>query len=174
MKRFALLILVLVCLSLTAFAADVPKGDVFGGFSIAHSKAGTASTTSYGWQASGAYNVNKLVGVVADFGGQYKSVGTVKNHSYQYLFGPRFNARMDKYTAFAEAFYGGNRSSSGTTSSSNFAMAYGGGIDVQVGKIIVRAIQFDWIPSRSKVGTTTSWSKNNTRYGFGVVFPLGK
>ena len=176
MKRFALLILVLVCLSLTAFAADVPKGDVFGGFSINHVTTGTTtkvSTTSYGWQGSGAANLTPIVGIVGDFGGQYKTVGTTKNRNYQYLFGPRFNARMEKFTAFGEALWGGNHSSKGTVSSSQFAMGYGGGLDVMAGKVMVRVIQFDWIPTRTKTGTTTTWTKNNTRYGFGISVPLG-
>lgn len=128
----------------------------------------------YGWQGSVAGNMNSVVGIVADFGGQYKTYTSVKNRNYQYLFGPRFNARMDKATFFVEALYGGNRNTAGATSKSSFAMAYGGGIDVAAGKHVnVRLIQFDWIPVRNS-GTTTSWTKNNTRYGFGVDFPFGK
>ena len=35
-KQIALLFLAMACLSLTAFAAEVPRGDVFGGLSIDH------------------------------------------------------------------------------------------------------------------------------------------
>jgi opacity protein-like surface antigen len=163
MKRFALLLVVMVCLSLTAFAADVPGGDVFGGFSIDHLSSGGSGFTAYGWQASAAANIHPMIGIVGDFGGQYKSGA----HNYQYLFGPRFNARMDKVTYFGEAFYGGDHAGS----SNNFAMAYGGGVDVAAGKLTIRVIQFDWIPIRISGG---GWLKNNTRYGFGVVMPFGK
>ena len=163
MKRLALLLVVLVCLSVTAFAADVPGGDVFGGFSINHSSFTGGSVTSYGWQGSAAFNVQKSVGVVADFGGQYKNGG----HAYEYLFGPRFNARMDKVTYFGEALFGGVSGGG----SKAFAMGYGGGIDVKAGeKLMVRAIQVDWIPQHF----SGVWLKKDVRFGFGVVMPFGK
>src|SRR5438105_13774774 len=98
MKRFALLMLVMVCLSLTAFAADVPAGDVFGGFSILHA-GGTGSTNFYGWQASGAANVHKSLGLVGDFAGHYKTVSGTEAKVYEYLFGRRVNFRMHQVTS---------------------------------------------------------------------------
>ena len=160
MKRFALLIVAMVCLSLTSFAADAPAGDVFGGFSIVH----VPSVTSYGWQASGAYNVTPMLGVVGDFGGQYKSGSS----AYEYLFGPRYNVRQEKVTYFVHALFGGTHAEGGGNA---FAMGYGGGVDVMAGKLTVRVIQFDWIPEHISGG---GWFKKTTRYGFGVVMPFGK
>ena len=168
MKRIALLMMVMVCLSMTAFAADDGgKTSVFGGFLVGHSP----SYTPVGWQGSLAYDVHKTVAVVGDFTGLYKS-GT-KNHTY--MGGPRFNFRQDKVTYFGEALFGGAHASvnvgSVSASGNAFAMAYGGGVDVKAGdKMMVRVIEFDWVPEHSN----GVWAKKNTRYGFGVVFPLGK
>jgi hypothetical protein len=181
MKRFALLIFVLVCFSLTAFAADVPAGDVFGGFQFDHlnDPADPPSITLYGWQASTAVNLHKTVGVVADFGGTYKTDQQgVKIKDFSYLFGPRFNFRQDKVTYFAEALYGGSHvgaTATGLNASENdFTMAYGGGVDVKAGRVMIRVIEFDWAPVRSQLSGAQHWIKNNTRYGFGVVVPFGK
>ncbi len=164
MKRIALLMMVMVCLSASAFAADDgAKTSVFGGFLVGHSP----SYTPVGWQGSLAYDVHKTVAVVGDFTGLYKS--GVKTHSY--MAGPRFNVRQDKVTYFGEAFFGGAHSSVSSVSGNAFTMAYGGGVDIKAGdKLTVRVIEFDWTPSRSN----GVWFKKSTRYGFGVVFPLGK
>jgi len=163
MKRIALFTLVMVCLSLPAFAADDSKTSVFGGFLVGHSP----SFTPVGWQGSLAYDVAPKVAVVGDFTGLYKD--GVKTHTY--MAGPRYVVKQDKVSYFGEAFFGGGHTSVSSFSGNAFAMAFGGGIDVKAGdKMMVRVIEFDWTPMHS----SGVWSKKNTRYGFGVVFPLGK
>src|SRR6185436_7078155 len=71
MKRLALLIVVLACWSIPAFAADVPFSEVFGGFSFNHRANANNSLTYTGWQANAAFNVHEKIGVVADFAGEY-------------------------------------------------------------------------------------------------------
>jgi hypothetical protein len=164
MKRIALLALVMVCLSVTAFAADDgSKTSVFGGFLVGHSP----SFTPVGWQASLAYDAHKTVALVGDFTGLYKS--GVK--TYSYMGGPRYNVRQDKVTYFVEGLFGGSHTSVSSLSGNAFEMAYGGGVDLKAGdKLIVRAIEFDWTPTHA----SGNWSWKGTRYGFGVVFPFGK
>lgn len=176
MKRFSMLVIMFVCFSLAAFAADVPKGDVFGGFTIDHSKKTGVGLTTYGFQTSLAGNINKMVGIVADFAGEYKTVSAVKKTNYQLLFGPRANVwHMDRFSTFVEALYGINRVRSGPKVNKGFAMAYGGGVDINAAKNInIRAFQVDWLPYRINTGTSKSWTKNNVRYSFGVDYLLGK
>ncbi len=163
MKRFGLLVLLMVCLSLPAFAAD-SQGDIFGGFSVFHSKVSSFSSTPVGWQAAASFNVKPMIAVVADFGGQYKNGG----NALQYMFGPRYVVRQDKVSYFAHALFGGDHFNNGGGNA--FAMGFGGGVDVKAGeKLYVRVIQFDWIPLRQNGFN----SNNNTRYGFGVVYPFG-
>ena len=164
MKRLAFLILVLACTSMSAFAADVPPGDVFGGFSIDHVSSNNHQVTFTGWQANAAFDVHKMISVVADFAGEYKRD---EDGQVQFLFGPRVSKRMNSVTYFGEALFGGDR----IDGENLFAMGYGGGLNVQAGKITIRVIQFDWIPIRA--GDNQPWIKNNTRFGFGVVIPFG-
>ena len=97
--------------------------------------------------------------------------------------GPRFTKRMDGVTVFVHALPGFARQrrterftsiffgvQPTTTSTSNgFAVALGGGVDVNLGKhLAIRAVQVDYLPTRLKGG----W-KNSLRFGFGVVWQVG-
>jgi len=164
MNRIGLLILLLICLGSNAFAAEGPVVDVFGGFSIDHRSVDNNTLTYTGWQANAAFDVYKSISAVADFAGEYKKDEDGQVH---YLFGPRFNLRTGRLTYFGEALYGGNR----IAGINFFAMGYGGGVDIQAGKIMIRMIQLDWVPT--KVGGDIGWVTNNMRFGFGVVIPFG-
>jgi len=164
MNRFALLVLVIAFLSSPVFAADVPTAEVFGGFSVNHRSNANNSLTYTGWQANASFNVHKMISVVGDFAGEYKKD---EDSQFYYLFGPRINLRKNRMTYFGEALFGGDH----LPDANFFAMGYGGGIDVQAGRISIRLIQFDWIPIQ--LGNDLPWVTNNTRFGFGVVIPFG-
>jgi len=164
MMRFALLILMLACVSTTALGAEGPSGDVFGGLSFDHASSDNSALTFTGWQVNAAFNVHKVIGIVGDFAGEYKKD---EDGQLQYLFGPRFSGQKKRLIYFGEALFGGDHIAGGNF----FAMGYGGGIEVQAGKIRIRLLQFDWIPVRR--GDGEPWVKNNTRYGFGVDIPFG-
>jgi len=165
-----------------AFAQrDLPKVEVFGGFS--YLPAGGEDfprENSYGFQFSACGNVNRWFGVVADVGGQYKKVtdlgpgfpGVTANTSvYEYMAGPRFSLRRDRYTAFFHGLAGGAKGDSGIAgfSDSSFAFGVGGGLDVHLGdRISVRAIQMDYI------GSFVDILEDNVRLGFGIVIRLGR
>lgn len=164
MQRFVFLLLILACLSTTAFAAEVPAGDVFGGLSVDHTASDNSAITFAGWQANAAFKVHKAIGIVADFAGEYKKD---EDGQVQYLFGPRFSGQKKRLIYFGEALFGGDRIAGGNY----FVMGYGGGFEVQAGKIRIRPLQIDWIPIR--LGNDQPWLKNNVRYGFGVDIPFG-
>ena len=183
-KQFVITILLMICFSLPAWAQDFPKAEVFGGFSVLNVRLDNRETFP-GWQASLAVNPSKVVGLVADFSGNYKTVtdverGVTVNHKVKlhgYMFGPRFNARKEKATVFAHALFGATHFSasdpSGSEKDTNFSMAYGGGVDVKAGKVSIRLIQFDWIPIHTG-DSGDKWETSPVRFGFGVVIPLGK
>ena len=188
MKRFALLMLVVLCLGLPAFAQDVPKAEVFGGFSLLHLSAG-GELKPKGWQASGAYNFHKAVGIVLDTGAQYQIESGFRQHVYEYLIGPRYNIRQDNVTYFIDTFAGGLYFSAKDKSTppnkfheNDFLLAIGGGVDVKAGPVKIRVFQFDWLPARSFAKKTAAgtvierarWDKGVSRWGFGVVYPFGK
>lgn len=172
MKKTILLIcgmFLLLCSPVLA-QDDYPKAEVFGGFSIVSTDLGLGNLidrqTFYGFQANGAFNFHKNVGIVADFGGHYKGVAGETIHTYEYLFGPRVNLRSEKATVFGHALFGGANIGVAGGSENGFAMGFGGGIDVNVNdRVGVRVIQFDWIPSRFE----GVWVNDNVRFGFGIV-----
>jgi opacity protein-like surface antigen len=79
--------------------------------------------------------------------------------------------RMEKTSVFGHAMFGGARGSSPLGSSTNFTMAYGGGLDINAtDRVDIRVIQFDWMPIKATGG---GWDNNNLRFGFGIVYKLG-
>ena len=105
---------------------------------------------------------------------------------YLFLFGPRFSVRGDKLTGFAHVLVGGAKTNlkssfrdvgiigfplnvpSSTASETGFAMAIGGGVDVNVGKnFALRVLQVDYVPER----LGGQW-QHNVRAQFGIVFKI--
>jgi opacity protein-like surface antigen len=200
----------LFLISISSFAQEVnyPKAEVFGGFSIASvslpssfdtttDTLTTARTSFWGWQGSANYNLTHHLGLVADFGGQYKTVGgLVPLNSYQFLFGPRIAFRGPRMTPFVHAMFGGIREGMGTfsftdpvlgtinvpgASSTGFGMGIGGGIDINISdKLALRVPQFDWTLMRQNtidpttLLPTTSWNTSAIRIGIGLVFKAGE
>ena len=181
MKRLVMVMAVMVVLvPATVWAQDVPKAEVFGGFSVLTLKESSGPRlTPIGWQASITANVNEMFGIVGDFGGEYKDDATncpsCKFHSF--LGGVRIAKRLEKATVFGHALYGGTKISGTGFGETDFTMGYGGGIDVNAtDKIAIRIIQFDWLPTRVDSSGTSGgkeWLNNIMRFGFGIVFKSG-
>ncbi|MBI4480454.1 MAG: outer membrane beta-barrel protein [Acidobacteria bacterium] len=186
MKKKTWIVAMLVMMSwLPLQAQDAPKAEVFGGFSILSIGAPEGfdggRENARGWQSSAAVNFNRNVGLVADFGGQYKTlsedgsdVSDVSLRGHEFLFGPRFSARAERATPFVHVLFGGanGRASAGSEhlSKTVFAMAIGGGLDVNLSDhVALRVVQFDWVPIRPE----GQWFRNVSRVGFGIVFKSG-
>ena len=103
-------------------------------------------------------------------------------NTQQFLFGPRFTFRRERVTAFAHALFGVNRTHlSGfvanqntfpSVSETDFAMGYGGGVDINAGKnIAIRLFQVDYVPVRT--GLLGNPWRQNVRVQAGVVFKFG-
>ena len=154
-----------------AQAQDAPKAEVFAGFSVLSVKFDDSNREGvYGWQASVAGNPSPAFGLVADFAGQYKTIEGVKVSVYEYLFGPRINARAEKANGFVHFLLGGAHFSGGGESESGFMLGIGGGVDVRVSpNASIRLLQIDWLPARFQ----GEWSRDPVRFGFGIVFGGG-
>lgn len=168
-KVFVVFAFVLV-LSLSAAAQDTPAAEFFGGYSYARVDASPASDLNlHGWNASIAGNVNRWLGFVGDFSGHYGSPSGVDVSDHTFMFGPRVTARSEKATPFFHALFGGARASGLGVSETSFAMALGGGIDVNAGQhVAIRVIQADYLMTRFASDT-----QSNMRLSFGVVFKIG-
>lgn len=159
-KILAVLVFSVVC-SLTAAAQDHPRGEIYGGYQFAHFN---PDINASGWNASIAGNVNSWFGVKADFSGAYKNGG--KLHTA--MAGPVFSYRKsERVTPFAHVLIGGAVASGGGISENGFAMAVGGGLDVNLNKHIAwRLVQGDWLMFRAGGET----DKKNARVSTGIVF----
>jgi len=176
MKRLMIMLAAVAVLAPAClWAQDSPKAEVFGGFSVLHLGADSSdpndqSFTPVGWQASLAGNINPKMGIVADFGGQYKD--GFKVHSY--MGGLRYNHHMEKVTPFVHAMLGGTHAGDDTGSINGFSLGLGGGFDyVATPRINIRVVQFDWMPTRFSESGVSAWRNNVVRFGFGIVFKTG-
>jgi hypothetical protein len=149
--------------------SGTPLAEVFGG--VSYFRAGvTEGTNLAGWQAAIDYNLSKHAGVVLDLGGQYKSVDGSTLSLYQYMFGPRFKFRIGRATAFIHGLAGGDASHVPGYTQGAFAAAFGGGLDVNVSRLVaIRVCQIDWIHDH----TRDVWTRN-LRGAVGVVFKFPK
>jgi hypothetical protein len=176
MLRKALCSMCLVFLaSLPALAQDVPKAEVFGGYSW-------AGANFHGWNASVTGNITKRFGIVADFSGHYGSEldGSVliKQDAHSFLFGPRFSFRGKRLTPFVYALFGATRFHESAIisgqklshSDTGLRSVLGGGLDVKVNdRVAIRAFQLDYFRPNF-----FGEAHNRGRLAFGVVLRLGK
>jgi opacity protein-like surface antigen len=174
MKKSFLVICLVGLAAFTTSAQDVPKAEVFGGYSW-------AGGNFHGWDSSITGNVNKCFGVTADFSGQYGSErGTVlvKQDAHSFLFGPRITLRHKKYSPFAYALFGATRFHESATiagqklsaSDTGFSSAVGVGLDVTVNdRVAIRAFQIDYFRPNFY-----GEAHNRDRVAVGVVFRMGR
>jgi hypothetical protein len=168
-----------LCLGLPAWAQDYPKAELFGGLSIATVGDEDQREHGFGWQASVAGNFHPNVGIVADFGGQYKTLqdfgDDVSLRAHEFLFGPRLTARGESTSLFGHWLIGGAsvRAGLGSASASDtlLMMGIGAGADLEFGdRAALRVIQFDWLPVRFE----DEWFGKAFRVGAGLVFKAGQ
>src|ERR1700722_18719513 len=183
---------------------SVPKAELFVGYS--HFRAVPTLTNDNrmvglnGGNASIAFNLNRYIGLVGDFGGyddtalRLTGPGAVPTHvaessgtAYTFLFGPRFSFRNDRITPFAEALFGGVHASqvtlSGCTgaactplpSQNSFAMTAGVGLDLRVSHhVSIRAIQAEYMMTRfGPLTAGASSMQNDIRLSSGLLFRFG-
>src|SRR5690348_8142840 len=124
--RKLLLALAIVVLPVSLLAQDVPKGEMFGGYSLLHSSG--QDFNSFTGQFT--YNLNDRLGLTGDVNGAYagQSVNvsglgglggvSAHSHTYTFLFGPTVSYRqLDKFVPFGHFLAGiAHGSSSAQTS----------------------------------------------------------
>jgi hypothetical protein len=129
MRRLLLLSFGLFLFALPSRAQSVDASIGYSYFRLG----GSGGINQNGVSGSLAYNPNRWLGVVGDFGGYHASPAGVSLNTYTYLLGPRVSLRNpSKYTPFAQFLLGGSRltAGSGGGSSNQFAYSFGGGADI--------------------------------------------
>jgi len=179
MKLLAAVLLSLTLIS--SAAAQAPRIEIFGGYSVEHIAPCGDSTTFaqefscglelgelrsskgyfQGWNGSATAYFNRFVGVTADVAGHYGAFST--DSRYSFLFGPTVSLHTPILTPFAHALFGFVKESAGGGIQSSFTkpeFAIGGGVDLSVSKhLAVRPVAFDY-----------EWQKNPTS---GLSNPTG-
>jgi opacity protein-like surface antigen/outer membrane protein OmpA-like peptidoglycan-associated protein len=182
----------------------VPRFELFLGYSYVQAVPKLAFGNRLVWlnggSASLAFNLNRTLGLVADFGdytnsqmrfqGAYNSTVNVDNANsavLSYLFGPRLSYRKyDRITPFAQVLLGGVHANEIALdnctvgcvllpSENSFALTAGGGLDLKVSHhFAVRLIQAEYMMTRFTNYTTgASGTQNDMRLSAGVVFRFG-
>ncbi|HXA65338.1 MAG TPA: outer membrane beta-barrel protein [Bryobacteraceae bacterium] len=169
----------------TAQEVYAPKYEVGVNYSWLH-----VNSANYDYQRTGnggsgyfEYNLNKTLGLVADFGGYANTRTGIDEKLLTYMFGPRFNWRHSRLNPYVQFLFGGGYAWSGPTSTTQnaFATAAGGGLDYSLTKrIAIKPIQVEYVmtqfDSARLGGATRSFGshQNDVRYSAGVVFRFGE
>jgi hypothetical protein len=165
--------------TLSAAAQDVPKVDLFAGYSYVHTSPGIAlsSFNANGGVGSIALNLTSWGSLVVEAGGIHASVihGTgVDATALTYLAGPKISLfHRSRFSPFAQALFGFVNTNPGfnqtTLSHNTFAMSPGVGLDWNATRHFgIRLGQMDYLLTRMPTSTNqVNW--NNFRYSAGVV-----
>src|SRR5437764_7951407 len=147
MKRSVVLLAVSTVGSMVVLAqesAPTPVAEIGMNYSYTNTMpgGGAPSFGSQGGSGTFVYNINKVVGVVADLGGYHNGDDANFNPTtFTYLFGPRVSFRKSsKFTPYVQALFGGARVSTSlvdpntgnSVTQNGFAAAFGGGLDVRL------------------------------------------
>lgn len=168
-------LLVLLFLSLPAMARDIPRVELFGGYSYERADISSMDLAMRGWNASITENVNNWFGGVVEFSGHYAHPAGTKVNVHSFMFGPVFSFRkMGGFTPFAHGLIGAVHGSKGYLGLSegdfDFGAAAGGGLDIDVHRIVsIRLIQADYV-----VTPFLSLRQNNVRVSAGIILRFGK
>ncbi|HUA83890.1 MAG TPA: outer membrane beta-barrel protein [Bryobacteraceae bacterium] len=176
--------------ALAAFAAlgpvasaqetTTPKYEVGVNYSWLH-----VNSANYDYQRTGnggsgyfEYNINRIVGVVGDFGGYANTRTGINDRLMTYMFGPRFNWRTGRLTPYAQFLFGGAYVWSGpgyTTTQNAFATAAGGGLDYRfTDHVSLKPIQVEYVMTQINAANGFGSHQNDVRYSAGVSFQFGE
>jgi hypothetical protein len=167
-----LLLLLMLGTALPAGAQDMPRVQVFGGYSyIRYDTAsfGFANSTGVnGYNFSPAYNIIRGFGVVAELSGQYKTGLNFRDLAV----GPQFLYPRGKKMFIAHLLIGDSRSliQAGTPQEDTARLvAVGGGMDYDLTpRFAVRAFQIDYLHT-----TLFNTTQKNFRFSTGLVYRWG-
>lgn len=165
--------------SFSAAAQDVPKLDLFAGYTYVHTgpEITLPSFNANGGVGSAALNLTNWGSLVVEVGGIHASRinGTdVDATAYTLMAGPKITLfHRSKLSPFAQALFGFAHTNAGfnqtTFNHNNFAMSPGVGLDWNATRHFgIRLGQVDYLLTRIPTSTNqVNW--NNFRYSAGVV-----
>ncbi len=169
-RTFVLVSALLFCVMSTAHA-QLPKGDLFFGYSRTGSDVFYPNTGGLnGWEASGSLKVAPFISADADVAHYGLGTNSTVPRTTTFLFGPRVTVGALGVKIFGHGLIGGEHSANGggvtAISSNSFAYALGAGLDIPVAPFFGWRFLVDRIdaPSASPPGGT------DIRFSTGLVF----
>ena len=176
MRKVLIASLFVLAMSLSGFAQNSSKIDIFGGYSLVRVNPGNGASgiNNNGWESTATFNITDRIGLAADVNGSYKSENGADNKMYTFMGGPEIRFANGKVTPFAHGLFGMAHDSvtanilgvSTSVSDNALATALGGGLDLRASDTIsIRVGQFDYLMTR--FGSQT---QNNIRVSFGISF----
>jgi len=179
MRKVLCLLGLMFLVSLSAAAQDVPKIDLFAGYSYVHTG---PEITLHSFNANGgvgslAFNFTNWGSLVVEVGGIHASTISstdVDATAITYMAGPKISLfHRSALSPFAQALFGFVHTNPGfsqtTINHNTFAMAPGIGLDWNATRHLgIRLAQVDYLFTRMPTSTNqVNW--NNDRYSAGVV-----
>lgn len=161
MRKWLLLIALVLVFPLSSAAQVVPRAALFGGYTWAHAKFNdtNAGFSQNGWDGSLEVKPMPLVGFVADVSRHYATPNGIQENQTSFLFGPQISIPGSRRVipfahVMAGVVHGTNEQLTctslttpcGVLTGNAFATAVGGGVDFKLGgPLWIRAIQADWM-----------------------------
>ncbi|MFZ0213676.1 MAG: hypothetical protein WBE20_09115 [Candidatus Acidiferrales bacterium] len=163
MRKFAFLLGLIF--SFLPLAAHAQGFDAYGGYSYFRLDSSPNVAHLNGYDLAFTDSFFKVFGVTGELGGNYGNINGVGSNLHTVLVGPelRFPSSI---SPFGRVMFGGAHISGGGASSTAFATAIGGGVDIHEGRFIsFRPVQLDYIYSHFG-----GQKQNNIRYSIGIDF----
>lgn len=179
MKKVHLVLLAILLLTaslpiLAQHQEELPKVEVFGGYSLLRSDGHNFN----GWKTAVGFTLNRWAAIAVDGSGYYYSESTphgkLRENEYSLTVGPHLSLRnKSKLVPFAYAMAGGawENSSLGpeSESGSGFAFETGGGVDWEISK----AVSIRLIDVGASVTHIHGTTFNKPKFTTGIVFMFG-
>lgn len=191
MLKCALALGLMVGLCGFAHAQDVPRVEVFGGYSYVNADTNglTSRQSANGWEASISGNIDRWFAVEGDFSGYYKTYGldlaslglgtvNVNVRDFGFMGGPRVNFRP----VFVHALVGVDDLTGDalglSASQDSFAAAFGGGVQQKVAPRWAVRASADYVLTHHNIfkviePLAPTATQNNFRVSVGIVFTFG-
>ena len=174
MRKF-LVLLPLLILPVSAWAQDVPRYQVFGGYSNLAANVTTSSIDMNGVNGSFQENLNSWLGGALDISGHFGTENGYHVNTESAMYGPVFSYRKSKsVTPFVHGLLGAVRGSPDYLGISKgeyrFGTYLGGGVDLKIGPgVALRLIQADYLFTHF-----SNIRQDNFRISAGIVLNFGK
>jgi outer membrane protein OmpA-like peptidoglycan-associated protein len=173
----AIYLLLLPFAAAYAQEAPAPKVDIFAGYSWLDPGGSVGGTKlksiTQGFGVDGTYNLNRWVGLSADFGGHYGDTDTFTT----VMLGPRIKFRQEHFEPFMHALVGLHRLTiDGLGTNNNVGAILGGGFDIPLTRHFgLRLVEADyaWAHHNFRPAITQTANLTGVRLRSGIMLSLG-